>query len=401
LHVIKLYIFNLVMKKFLLGMLALSPLMAAAQYNNFAIQGKAGKLDAPAKVYLVYQLGANNVVDSSDVTVGNFLFNGKILNPVGASLFLDKSGKGFANFIQTYFPNGVPIKPADMLSLYLDKGDIKINAEDSIAKAEITGSTINDDNKKLTAQLTNVNNKAKKIIADAKAAPVEQQKTIAFQNSVQTKLKGIQTEQEEILKNFIGANPKSYLSLMALSSLGGPSADPKVIEPLYNQLSQELKSSEGGQLLNRSLTEMKVTAIGAMAPDFTQNDANDVPIKLSSFRGKYVLIDFWASWCGPCRQENPNVVRVFNKYKTKKFTILGVSLDRAEGKNDWMAAVKNDGLTWTQVSDLKYWNNAAAALYFVRSIPQNYLIDPEGKIIAKNLRGEDLENKLAEIFGKI
>jgi peroxiredoxin len=103
----------------------------------------------------------------------------------------------------------------------------------------------------------------------------------------------------------------------------------------------------------------------------------------------------------PCRQENPNVVRVFNKYKTRKFTILGVSLDKADGKAAWMNAVKSDGLTWTQVSDLKFWNNAAAALYFVHSIPQNYLIDPDGKIIAKNLRGEDLENKLAEIFGKI
>lgn len=352
-------------------------------------------------VYLVYQLGANNVVDSSAVTLGTFMFTGKILNPVGASLFIDYSGKGFANYIKTNFPNGTPVKGTDMLSLYLDKGDIKVSTEDSISKAGITGSAINDDNKKLTAQLTEVNNKAKKIIADAKAAPVEQQKSIAFQNSIQTKLKGVQAEQETILKSFVAANPNSYLSLMALSSLGGPSADAGSIEMLYNKLSQDLKDTEGGQLLKRSIAEMKVTSIGAIAPDFTQNDANGTPIKLSSFRGKYVLLDFWASWCGPCRQENPNVVRVFNKYKTKKFTILGVSLDRAEGKDDWMAAVKNDGLTWTQVSDLKFWNNEAAALYFVRSIPQNYLIDPDGKIIAKNLRGEDLENKLAEIFGKI
>ena len=170
---------------------------------------------------------------------------------------------------------------------------------------------------------------------------------------------------------------------------------------MYINLSPALKATEPGRLLGIAINELKATAIGVAAPDFTQNDADGTPVKLSSFRGRYVLIDFWASWCGPCRQENPNVVKVFNKYKTKKFTILGVSLDRPDGKADWLAAIKNDNLTWPQVSDLKYWNNEAAALFFVRSIPQNFLIDPNGKIIAKGLRGEDLENKLAEIFGKI
>ncbi len=153
-----------------------------------------------------------------------------------------------------------------------------------------------------------------------------------------------------------------------------------------------------GKLLKRSIDIAKITAIGSIAPEFTQADVNGIPVKLSSFRGKYVLIDFWASWCGPCRQENPNVVRAFNKYKNKNFTILGVSLDRPGAKDAWQAAIKSDGLVWTQVSDLKFWDNEAAALYAVRAIPQNYLIDPQGKIIGKNLRGEDLERKLAELF---
>jgi peroxiredoxin len=292
-------------------------------------------------------------------------------------------------------------KSADNLSFYLEKGEINLSAADSVSKAQITGSAINDDNKKLSARLTVVNDKAKKITADAKAAPADQQQTAEFQNSIQAKLKAVQAEQETTLKAFITANPNSYLSLLALSSLGGPSADPAEIEPLYNQLSPLLKSTEAGYAMKVAIDKMKATSIGAIAPDFTQNDANGTPVKLSSFRGKYVLLDFWASWCGPCRQENPNVVKAYNKYKTKKFTIVGVSLDRPDGRADWMAAVKNDGLTWTQVSDLKFWNNEAAALYFVSSIPQNYLIGPDGKIIAKNLRGEDLENKLAEIFGKI
>ena len=133
-----------------------------------------------------------------------------------------------------------------------------------------------------------------------------------------------------------------------------------------------------------------------MAPDFTQNDAEGKPISLSSFRGKYVLVDFWASWCGPCRRENPNVVAAYNEFKDKSFTILGVSLD--QDKQKWLDAIKNDGLSWTHVSDLAYWNNAVAKKYHVESIPQNYLIGPDGKIVAKNLRGEELRDALAKLL---
>jgi peroxiredoxin len=132
----------------------------------------------------------------------------------------------------------------------------------------------------------------------------------------------------------------------------------------------------------------KLLGYGQLAPGFTQNDTEGKPVSLSSFKGRYVLIDFWASWCGPCRQENPNVVRAFEKYKAKNFTVLGVSLDRDRQK--WVQAIAADQLYWTQVSDLGFWNNAAAKLYRVSSIPQNYLLDPDGRIIGKNLRGEEL-----------
>ena len=378
------------MKKLFFYILAFVPLLASAQ-DDFVISAQVGKLNTPAKAYLLYQLGANRVLDSAAIINGTFVIKGRVLNPVGAILVIDRAGAGINKLDRS----------SDNLSFYLEKGEINISTADSVSKAQITGSKINEDNKALTAKLALVNNKAKAIAAEAKAVPQEKQQSAEFQNTLQAKLKALQTEQEGVLKTYIRENPNSYLSLLALSSLGGPSADPKELEPLYTGLSDALKSSEAGYAMKISIDELKSTAIGAIAPDFTQNDADGHPIKLSSFRGKYVLIDFWASWCGPCRQENPNVVRAYNKYKGQKFTIIGVSLDRPDGKADWMAAVKNDGLTWTQVSDLKYWNNEAAALYFVRSIPQNYLIGPDGKIVGKNLRGADLENKLAEIFGKI
>ena len=136
--------------------------------------------------------------------------------------------------------------------------------------------------------------------------------------------------------------------------------------------------------------------MGKIIPDFQQEDVNGKMINIKSLRGKYVLIDFWASWCGPCRGENPNVLNAFNKYKNKNFTVLGISLDKS--KDAWQEAIKHDGLTWQHVSDLKGWSNAVAQQFGIQSIPQNFLIDPTGKIIGKNLRGEALEEKLASVL---
>jgi peroxiredoxin len=129
-------------------------------------------------------------------------------------------------------------------------------------------------------------------------------------------------------------------------------------------------------------------------PNFTQNDVNGKPVSLASFKGKYVLVDFWASWCGPCRAENPNVVKAYNEFKTKKFTILSVSLDNSKEK--WLEAIKKDGLTWTHVSDLKYWKNEVAVQFGIESIPASFILDPTGKIIARDLRGSDLSTFLSK-----
>jgi peroxiredoxin len=147
---------------------------------------------------------------------------------------------------------------------------------------------------------------------------------------------------------------------------------------------------------HQALAELKKKQRSRQAPDFSMSDTSGKAVALSSFRGKYVLVDFWASWCGPCRDENPNVVSAFNRFKEKNFTILGVSLDK--NRAAWLQAIQHDQLTWNHVSDLQYWNNAAATLYEVRSIPYNILIDPQGNIIGEDLRGQDLHKALEKVL---
>ncbi|MBS1512120.1 MAG: redoxin domain-containing protein [Bacteroidetes bacterium] len=195
--------------------------------------------------------------------------------------------------------------------------------------------------------------------------------------------------------NFATKHNTSFINPLAIYRYCQLSEDMAQTENLYNQLSNDVKNSPMGIAVLQFIAQTK-NDYGRLLPDFTQADTSGNPVTLSSLRGKYVLVDFWASWCGPCRQENPNVVAAYNKYKDKNFTVLGVSLDRT--KNPWVDAIKMDGLTWTHVSDLQGWQNAVAQQNNITSIPQNFLIDPQGKIVGKNLRGIALEKKLEKLL---
>jgi peroxiredoxin len=208
----------------------------------------------------------------------------------------------------------------------------------------------------------------------------------------------LQTIQLQI-DQYIDQHPASFVSPFVLFVTNDFSDDPLRMEKRYNRLSPAIRASAIGKNLEQFIAYNKVGAVGTDAIDFSQPDTTGVPVSLSSFRGKYVLVDFWASWCGPCRLENPNVVENFNKFKEKNFTVLGVSLDRPGQKEKWLEAIKKDKLSWTHVSDLQFWNNAAAQLYHVSGIPFNFLVDPDGKIIGRNLRGLELGTKLCEVLG--
>ena len=379
------------MKKLVFALFVLASFAANAQEaQNFTVNGVLQNIALPVnKVYYSYRADGVTVRDSLAPTDGKYSFSGKIAEPLMLTIFVryknDASGKPIKMF-----------QPRDYASVFVAPGTVQVNSIDSFSNVKVKGSKAHDAYLSLSEKTKPVNDKMQ---AASKAySAAYQAKDSATMKTLDATFDALDLEMKEVYKGYLATYNNSPIAIYALGQMAGWDINPAVVEPIYKGLAEPARATPSGKAFAEKIETAKKTAVGAMAMNFTQNDTLDVPVSLASFKGKYVLIDFWASWCGPCRQENPNVVKAFQTYNAKGFTVLGVSLDQPGAKDKWMKAIHDDNLTWTQVSDLKYWDNQVAKQYGIQAIPQNFLVDPSGKIIAKNIRGEELSSKLATIF---
>jgi thiol-disulfide isomerase/thioredoxin len=357
------------MKKLIVGLFLL-PVAVMAQQKGFVITGTITGLVENSKVSLVDMNKPTDTLAKGRVTKGTFVLKGAIEEPNLYQLNFDVAGKKSVLFIGN---DNVTIK-----------GDIK-----NIQQFDIKGSPSNSDfsefQKTFNPLFQNLTQLNQQLGGQHPSDSLQAVYKKAFDAAVTA------------IDKFIAEKKASPVAPFLLIVTRELEQDPILLEKRFNQLAPAAQQGFYGKMLQQTIADAKVGAVGSEAIEFTQTDTIGKPVALNSFRGKYVLVDFWASWCKPCRMENPNVLTAYNKFKGKNFTVLGVSLDRA--RDPWLQAIKDDGLLWTQVSDLQYWNNDAARKYKIESIPQNYLIDPNGKIVGKNLRGQELDAKLCELLG--
>ena len=367
---------------------AISALFAAAQ-TGYTIKGQIGKLGKPAKAFLLIKLEGKEKLDSAVLLNGAFSFKGSVPSPMEATIRLKHD-----NAIDT---PGKRIK-IDGMAIILGNENITITGEDSIRTATIKGSTLTDESKRADDLFRPIYNKLQALNKEYTDQPEAKKQDRTYILDLENRARAIEKEIVDAKINYAKQNPSKYMALMALNSTLAPGFDAIEMEKVFLTISPELRNSYFGKQVAERIAVFKKTQEGVEAQDFSQPDVDGKMVKLSDYKGKYVLIDFWASWCAPCRRENPNLVQVYEQYKSKGFEILGVSLDKAADKGKWIKAIADDKLTWKQVGDLKGWENEAAAMYDVKAIPMNFLIDPSGKIIAKELRGPALEAKIKEIF---
>lgn len=351
----------------LLVLLSVLSITAWAQ-NNIELSGQLKGL-AGATVKIGYNKNGVFKTDSLKASNDMFTWKADLFDPQAMSITIGHSSYSF----------------------YAQPGHIRLTGiKDSIQTYQISGSQMQEDAKAFSDYIKDITDLEKPLRSGYKKASAEE-KVVADK-----KLNELETQKEAMVKQFISAHNKSYycIYLITRRTMGG--SDYNEIKALYDLLDESAKQTDAGKKLADKLEVLKKSIVGTQMIDFKQNDVNGKPVSLKSFRGKYVLVDFWASWCGPCRAENPNILKAYNAYKEKGFTVIGISLDNNAA--NWKKAILDNKMPWTQLSDLKGWKNEVSTYYGIYAIPSNLLIDPSGKIIARDIRGAMLENKLKQLL---
>ncbi|MGN7819302.1 redoxin domain-containing protein [Chitinophaga sp. 22536] len=364
------------------------PLASQAQKGTFRIEGNIGKLNTPAVAYIDYMSDGVGKEDSAAVTNGKFTFSGVSSGYSYARMALSHDGGGKQKAVYT----------GDVIYFYFGAEKIKIIAADSLANATFTGSKVYDEfqayNAAIGGTIMDLNKWANGQVSSA--TPAQRQDT-AFLGRINATYRKRMADRANAQIEYAKKHPDSYFGMVALSEGTGTPVDVNRIEPIFNNMSERLRMSDPGRELQQRILAAKTIYVGASAPRFTQTDINGKPLRLDDLKNKYVLVEFWASWCSPCRAENPNLTKQYAKYKNLGFEVIAVSLD--DHKDKWLEAIAKDQLPWLHVSDLKGWNNEVGRQYGIRAVPANFLLDENKHIIAMNLRGEQLNKKLAELFG--
>ncbi|MCX2584437.1 TlpA disulfide reductase family protein [Pedobacter sp. MR22-3] len=392
---LQLNIFSSINTRLLVLMLMLHITYAKAQTNmsgryRLNLDLKQAKAH-PKKIYLWYDAFSKGekvtYMDSAIVNNGKVEFTGTINEPHEAQLSINPPlSKQMAN-------------EGDRLNFYLTTGMINIIVGDSLNRYTQKGGYFLKDYQAFSKVKRYYDHKV--IALAMKTMQLDRHKdSTQYQQASKEFDKMVDFYANSVCKNWVMQHPATPVSLLPLRWFAGSVIhDPFGVDSVYNHLTKSVKSLPSAIDIKRRIDNVKRSAIGNEAPLFMMADTAGKPVSLEAYRGSYVLLDFWASWCAPCRRENPNIIANFNKYHSRNFMVISVSLDNQGTKSAWLKAIINDKLEkWPHLSDLKGFNSAAALLYGVQAVPQNFLIDPSGKIIGKNLFGSELTQKLEQVL---